>query len=90
MIFTVAEEIEHACPRQPIGQRGGLLACARLLQAFEQAFQRWRPDRRARVIEGDADRRIAAQQRGDLVLRACLPQHAEQDDNVWIAEGAPS
>ena len=31
--------------------------------------------------------RIAAQQRGDLVLRACLPQHAEQDDNVWVVEG---
>ena len=62
MVFLAAEEVELACSRQSFGQRGGLLVCARLLQAFEQAFQRWRPDRGARVIEGDArqDRGAAA------------------------------
>ena len=74
--------------RQPIGQRGGLLVCARLLQAFEQAQLRYRPDLKAPPgIEGDAGGGIAAQQRGDPVLRACLPQHAEQADNVRVVEG---
>jgi len=74
----LAEEVELACPRQPLGQRSGLLAPARLLQAFEQAFQRWRPDRRARVIEGDAGGRIAAQQRSGLALSGQRPQAVQQ------------
>jgi hypothetical protein len=31
------EELEHACPREPTCQRGGLLLRARLPQAVQQA-----------------------------------------------------
>ena len=78
MIFLEAEGAEHACPRQPFDQRGGLLVCARFLQAFEQACRWWRHGHNGRIIEGDAGGRITVQQRGDLVLRVRRPQVAQQ------------
>ena len=44
--FLLAEELEHACHRQPLGQRGGLLLRARLPQAGLQ------PGHPARVVQG--------------------------------------
>jgi hypothetical protein len=36
MVLLLAEEPEQACPRQPLGQRGGLLLRARLPQPVQQ------------------------------------------------------
>ena len=45
--LMLAEELEQACPRQPVGQRGGLLLRARPPQPGQQ------PGHGARVVEGD-------------------------------------
>jgi hypothetical protein len=36
-VLLLEEELEHACPREPTCQRGGLLLRARLPQAVQQA-----------------------------------------------------
>ena len=71
----LAEELEHACPRQALGQRGGLLLRARLLQAAQQ------PGQAARVVEQDVGGRITGQQRGDLLRRARRPQKTKRVTN---------
>src|ERR1035438_8313484 len=58
--LLLAEELEQACPRQPLGQRGGLLVRARRPQAGQQRGHA------ARVVEGDVGGGITAQQRGGL------------------------
>ena len=62
--LLVTEELEQASPRQPVGQRGGLLLRARLPQSVQQC------GRVDRVVEGDVGG-VALGQRGGLLLRAC-------------------
>jgi hypothetical protein len=55
-IIRLKEELKHADCRQPVGQRGGLLVCARLPQAAQQVGHG------ERVVEGGVDGRITGQQ----------------------------
>jgi hypothetical protein len=67
----LAEELEQACLRQALGQRGGLLLGACLPQSVQQEGHA------ARVIESDVSGG-ALGQRGGLLLRARLPQPVQQ------------
>ena len=64
--LLLAEELEQACSRQPLGQRGGLLLRASLPQAVQQ------PSYASRAVEGDVGGG-ASGQRGDLLLRVSPP-----------------
>ena len=74
--LLLAEELEHACPRQSVGKRGGLLLRARRPQAAQQAGHG------VRVVEGDVGGGITAQQRGGLVLGGGRPSKPERGNGL--------
>jgi hypothetical protein len=79
--FLLEEELEHARPRQALGQRGGLLLRARLPQADQQPGH-------AQAVEGGVGGGLTGQQRGGLLLRARLPQAVQQHGHAArIVEG---
>ena len=80
-ILLLAEKPEQASPRQPPGQRGGLLLRARLPQPGQQ------PGHAVQVVEGDVGGG-ASGQRGGLLLRARLPQPVQQPGHAArVVEG---
>ena len=80
-LATPCRVVEGGVGGGPGGQRGGLLVCARLPQAVQQAGHA------VRVVEGGVGGGPAGQ-RGGLLVRARLPQAVQQDGHVVrVVEG---